>query len=111
MGLIDIAPFDTVAPLDGQTCMPRRAVTSDEVQKLGISGGLKVDKIATNGLIGYYTDIRPGFIITNINNEPVASIDDFEETIANANNNVVRLEGFYMNRPNSVYQYAFKMPN
>ena len=84
---------------------------SDEVQKLGISGGLKVDKIATNGLIGYYTDIRPGFIITNINNEPVASIDDFEETIANANNNVVRLEGFYMNRPNSVYQYAFKMPN
>ncbi len=76
-----------------------------EARRLGISGGLRVRYVDPKGVVARYTGIRPGFIILEVNGEPVHTVEDLQEALARARGTVT-LKGFY---PGSaqVYYYGF----
>lgn len=76
------------------------------LDKLNIRGGVQISEIG-KGKIRQYTDIRPGFIITSINNQPVENVADLERILQSKEGGVM-MEGIYPNRP-GVYYYAFGM--
>lgn len=75
-------------------------------RKLNLRGGVRVLKVA-NGKIRQSTDIRPGFIITGIDNQAVESVTDLERILADKQGGVM-MEGIYPDRP-GMYYYAFGM--
>ncbi len=76
-----------------------------EARRLGISGGLRVRYVDPKGVVARFTGIRPGFIILEVNGEPVHSVEDLRSVLARARGTVT-LKGFY---PGSaqVYYYGF----
>jgi len=81
-------------------------ITNKEKEKLGIEGGVKVEAIR-DGKIKKYTDMRPGFIITKIDRQPVTSADDVVRILQNKKGGVM-IEGVYPDYPGTYY-YAFGM--
>jgi S1-C subfamily serine protease len=71
--------------------------------KLGIKGGVQVQELSSGKFKS--AGIQKGFIILQINNKPVYSIDDVEKMIASINGGVY-IEGIYPNSK-AVYYYAF----
>lgn len=69
-------------------------ITSSERQKLRINRGLKVSKIGKGKL--YDAGLSEGFIITDINKQPVASVDDLKKVINNSRGGIL-VEGLYPN--------------
>ena len=59
------------------------------------------------GKISEFTDIRKGFVITQLDDRPVADVNDFMNTLKNKSGKVV-VEGLYPNKP-MTYLYAFKL--
>jgi serine protease Do len=77
-------------------------VTSADKTKLGISNGIKVVELNTGKLRA--EGIKEGFIITQVNNKPINTVDDLNKIINNTNGGVY-IEGIY---PNGViHYYAF----
>ena len=72
--------------------------------KLGIKGGVKVNRIQ-DGKIKKFTDMRPGFIITKIDKQPVYTADDIVR-ILDGKKGGVMIEGVYPDYPGTYY-YAF----
>ena len=60
-----------------------------------------------NGKLAEFTDIKKGFIVTQIDDQPVQDVDDFVNTLKNKSGKVM-VEGLYPNKPMS-YLYAFRM--
>jgi serine protease Do len=84
-------------------------LSSLEKSNLRINHGLKVVKLDQNGILERSTDIRVGFIILAVNEQPVTNLNDFQKAIfSQQNNKTIILEGIYPNRPYT-YQYAFKL--
>lgn len=81
-------------------------LTKKELGELGIEGGVKVSSI-NEGRIKKYTDMRPGFIITRIDKQAVASADDVVKILQDKKGGVM-IEGVYPDYP-GVYYYAFGM--
>lgn len=81
-------------------------LTDQEKRSLGVSGGVKIDEVK-QGKLTEYTDIRKGFVITQIDDEPVSNVQDFTNILQNKSGKVV-VEGLYPNKAIS-YLYAFKM--
>jgi serine protease Do len=81
-------------------------LSSQELQKYGLKGGLKITRI-DDGKIRQFTDIRPGFIITSIDNQVVTSAEHLEKILRNKSGGVM-MEGIYPGRP-GLYYYAFGM--
>lgn len=81
-------------------------LTKKELSTLEIDGGVKVASIG-DGRIKKYTDMRPGFIITRIDKQPVASADDVVRILQNKKGGVM-IEGVYPEYPGTYY-YAFGM--
>ncbi len=79
-------------------------LNSEMANKLRIKGGIRVNKL-TNGALRRQTQMRPGFIITHVNNQAVSTIDELTETISNSNGGIM-LAGIYKDYP-GVYYYAF----
>jgi len=79
-------------------------LSSREMDRLRIDGGVRIIDVK-DGKIRQSTDIRRGFIITGIDNQPVKSAADLERILANKNGGVM-LEGIYPDRP-GLYYYAF----
>jgi serine protease Do len=80
-------------------------LTRDEKKALNLTGGVKV--VAINaGLIRQNTDVKKGFIIVKVNNERIATIDDFINAIENRKGGIM-LEGFYLSNPQTLHYYAF----
>lgn len=75
---------------------------SQDKSKLGIKNGVKVTELQEGKLKA--AGIKPGFIITQINNKPVTSVDELNK-ILNTIKGGVYLEGVYQN--GSVAYYAF----
>lgn len=104
--------FNTTASVDrkanvlAELGLQIEAVSKKEAEQLGIQGGLKVTAIS-DGKIAESTDIRKGFIITQIDDKPVTSVTEFTETLKEKSGKVL-LEGIYPNKPMS-YLYAFRM--
>ncbi|NNF01394.1 MAG: Do family serine endopeptidase [Bacteroidia bacterium] len=81
-------------------------ISDKQMTQLGISNGLKIVDL-DDGKLKNYTDIRKGFIITSVNENPVNNIEDFVNIIGNTRGTVM-IEGIYPEKANSTYLYAFK---
>lgn len=75
-----------------------QALTEQELRAYRITGGLKVMKIE-QGIIAKSSDMKPGFIITSVNDLEVKAENDLNKIISQHNTNKLILEGFYPNRP------------
>lgn len=75
-------------------------------QKLGIEGGVKVVEL-TAGKLRKYTTMRPGFIITKVDDKPVTNVDELVKALEGKKGGVM-LEGVYEDIPGTFY-YAFGM--
>lgn len=81
-------------------------LTDNEKRNLGVRGGVKVTDLK-DGKLSEFTDIRKGFVITQIDDQAVNSVQDFVNILKEKSGKVM-VEGLYPNRPMS-YLYAFKM--
>ena len=80
-----------------------------EKTSLRINQGVKVVKLEQNGILERSTDIRIGFIILAVNDQPITNRNDLQNAILDKQGNrTIILEGIYPNRPYT-YQYAFKL--
>lgn len=81
-----------------------KPIGKDKAEKIGVKGGLEVVKLS-DGKLKRETSIKEGFVITSVNNQKVATIDDLEKALNNIKGGVL-LEGIYENYPGALY-YAF----
>ncbi|MDZ4846064.1 MAG: Do family serine endopeptidase [Chitinophagales bacterium] len=81
-------------------------LSKKEISDLGIQSGVKVSSI-NEGRIKKYTDMRPGFIITRIDKQAIATADDVVKKLQDKKGGVM-IEGVYPDYP-GVYYYAFGM--
>jgi Do/DeqQ family serine protease len=104
--------YNTTATIDNATDimdvlgMKIENLTAAEKRTYGVEGGVKVTDL-TEGKISEFTDIRKGFVITQLDDRPVADVKDFLNTLKNKSGKVV-VEGLYPNKP-MTYLYAFKL--
>ncbi len=80
-------------------------LSSREKIRFNLRGGLKVLEVRP-GKIHENTDIRPGFIITSIDNKKVETLKDLENILFSKNGGGLMMEGIYPNRT-GVHYYAF----
>jgi len=81
-------------------------LSSEELSKMNLRSGVRVATVKS-GKIQQYTDIRPGFIITSLDRQPVHSANEVVEVLSKKKGGVM-LEGVYPDRPGKYY-YAFGM--
>jgi Do/DeqQ family serine protease len=83
-------------------------VDAAKLKRLDLQNGIRV-KALTNGKLSKYTDIREGFIITKVNDEPVKTVKQFNEIISKKKpGDLVILSGVYEDFPRE-FNYAFRM--
>lgn len=74
---------------------------------LDLTSGVQVKSLG-NGKLAKYTDMREGFIITKVNDEPVNSVKDFNELLKKKKaGDLVILSGTYQDFPRE-FNYAFR---
>ena len=88
----------------GQLGASFETLDESKAAELHLQSGVVVTKLAA-GIITDQTKIREGFIITKINNTPVASVDELQAALKNAGNSAI-ITGVYPEQPESEYQYA-----
>ncbi len=81
-------------------------LTDSEKRNLGVRGGVKITDLK-DGKLNEFTDIRKGFVITQIDDQAVNDVQDFVNILKDKSGKVM-VEGLYPNKPMS-YLYAFKM--
>jgi Do/DeqQ family serine protease len=79
-------------------------IDSGTAKKLEIDGGLKIIKLK-QGKLKRHTDVRNGFIITQVDGKKPGSIEDFKNYLEQAEGGIM-LEGIYEDIPGTYY-YAF----
>ncbi|MDX2283471.1 MAG: Do family serine endopeptidase [Bacteroidia bacterium] len=82
------------------------ALTPQEAKRNGVDGGVRVTRITGSGKLAR-TDMRPGFIITHVEDKPVKSVDDLRNLLGSRQGGVM-VEGVYEGAAGSYY-YAFGM--
>ncbi len=80
-------------------------IPAKELEKLELKSGVRVKKL-TNGILSKETEMREGFIITEINNQPVKSSEQLTKMLES--HKEVTIEGVYPNSSRKYY-YAFGM--
>lgn len=82
------------------------AADKEMLKKLKIKNGVAVKEVLNGKLrnIG----VKPGFIITKINQTPVNSVDELVDVLAKAENNGVLMEGVYENGSREFYGFGMK---
>ncbi len=104
--------YNTTATVDsnrdilGALGLDIEELSAKEKAQLGVESGVKVINIKP-GKIAEFTDIKKGFVITQIDDQPVNNVNDFLNVLKSKNGKVM-VEGIYPNKPMS-YLYAFKM--
>ncbi len=83
-----------------------RNLTREELRRMRLQAGVYVSSI-TVGSRAERTNMDPGFVITKINEQSVANIEDIINILGKATGKVI-LEGVYENFPGEYY-YAFPM--
>ncbi len=71
-------------------------LSEEQLDELGISGGVQVSKIYAGKL--RQQEIKNGFIVTRIANQPIRSLDDLDEALGNEKGGVL-IEGIYPDDP------------
>lgn len=90
---------DNISKL-GATFVP---VSPEMRNKLGISGGVQVTKLG-DGILRD-AGIKEGFIITEIDNQPVRTSKDIENALDNKKGGIL-IEGIYPNRTRAYYGFG-----
>ncbi|MFK7905217.1 MAG: trypsin-like peptidase domain-containing protein, partial [Chitinophagales bacterium] len=81
---------------------------SSELSKLDISSGVRVESLG-DGKLRKLTDIRKGFVITEVNQQEVGSVKQFKKMMENMREGeLVTIGGIY-NGGRNVYYYTFQM--
>jgi serine protease Do len=84
------------------------AVDVKVLKKLDINNGVRVKSVG-NGKIARYTDMRDGFIITKVNEEPVESVKELNEILKKKKaGELIILSGTYEDFPRE-FNYAFRL--
>jgi len=78
-----------------------RDLSSNEAEKLGISGGVMITGI-TSGSIAQKANIQKGFIVVSVNDEKIESIGDFQNAISQSDKGI-QLGGIYPGRRGMYY--------
>ena len=76
-------------------------------KNLGIDGGVRIKELGS-GLLKTQTSISEGFIITGINHEKVATVNDVRKALKQEKGGVL-IQGIYENYPGELY-FAFGLP-
>lgn len=84
-----------------------RELPPKDAEKLSLSSGLQILDI-TEGIIKNNTNIQPGFIIFNLNNEEIKNAGDFEKAL-NKQGNTLEIAGKYPHQ-SGVYYYKIQIP-
>ena len=79
-----------------------RSLSSDELKKYGVEGGVMVTDPGS-GTLGKQTNIRKNFIITGINDNAVKDINDIQRIMGGSSS--VQIAGFYPGS-NGMYYYG-----
>jgi Do/DeqQ family serine protease len=79
-------------------------LSKDDAAKSGVDGGVVVNNIKEGGVLSNQTNMRPGFIITKVGDQPVKSVDEFRDALSKQGSNF-QIQGIY---PDSreVYYYG-----
>lgn len=79
----------------------------NSAENLGIEGGVRIKELG-NGLLKNQTSISEGFIITGVNHEKVASVNDIRKSLKEEKGGVL-IQGIYEKYPGELY-FAFGLP-
>jgi S1-C subfamily serine protease len=83
-------------------------VDTKVLKRLELQNGVRVKEL-TNGKLARYTDIREGFIITKVNDEPVKTVKEFNELLKKKKSgDLIILTGTYEDFPRE-FNYAFRL--
>ena len=77
-----------------------------KAKEYGITGGVIVKKIQTDGAIDKQSRMKDGFVILKINNKAVASVDELKEVIGKSKE--VTISGFYPGY-DGLYEYPISL--
>lgn len=78
-----------------------KTLSSSEMSQFGVRSGVVVTDPG-NGVLAKKTNMKKGFIITSVNDEPVANVDDLQQKIA-AHGDKVQIAGFYPDQRGMFY--------
>ncbi|HEV3414180.1 MAG TPA: trypsin-like peptidase domain-containing protein [Puia sp.] len=79
-------------------------LSKDDAARLGISGGVVVGNIHDGGVLSNQTNMRPGFIITKVGDQPVRTVDEFKDALGKQGSNF-QIQGIYPDSKD-VYYYG-----
>jgi serine protease Do len=79
-------------------------LSKDDAAKLGVTGGVVVSNIRDGGVLSSQTNMRPGFIITRVGDQPVHSVDEFKDALSKQGSNF-QIQGMYPDSKD-VYYYG-----
>jgi serine protease Do len=79
-----------------------RELNSRENAQLRIDGGIYINGILSNGLVARQTNMRRGFIITEVNEKPVRTIKELEKALTSEDKEF-QFGGVYPNYQGSYY--------
>jgi len=82
-----------------------RDLNADELEKYNLKSGIVLDRLFA-GKIKQFTEMKEGFIITKVDNQPIASVEDFLRILEHKGTGGVMVEGIYPERTGTFY-YAF----
>jgi S1-C subfamily serine protease len=96
--------FATLAPAAMSSLgLAVKDLSKEDADKLGITGGVQVTDIK-DGVIGNETNMKPGFIITNVAGRTVKNVAELKAVLANVKGNF-QIQGVYPDS-NEVYYYG-----
>ncbi len=99
-----ISPKNSSGNLESVLGADLKPIDKNLAGKLGISGGLQVRNLRSGKLKD--ANVKEGFIITKVNDQPVRSLDDLKSALSIRQGNGVMVEGIYGNSGEKFY-YAF----
>ena len=103
IGNTDIVKNDS----NGQLGATLKELSKAECRVLGVKSGVQVSNIKPNGLLAKQTRIKNSFIITQINDDPIESIDELTKVLSSGENDF-QLGGVYPNLQ-GVYYYIVRL--
>jgi Do/DeqQ family serine protease len=76
----------------------------EKAAQIGITSGVMVTGL-NSGILSEQTRIREGFIITNVNDKEINSVQELRDALQRAGNSAI-ISGVYPQQPQRVYQYG-----
>ncbi|MGB3547635.1 MAG: Do family serine endopeptidase [Saprospiraceae bacterium] len=93
-----VASNDVLAALGGEF----KELSREEANRMNLRGGVVIDRV-NEGFLKDQTEIEPGFIVTHVDRQPVASVEDFEKMVKRHRGDGVLLQGRYPDSSRNYY--------